>query len=230
MNRTWIGLVGTIVAVLIVATAAYAFEADFDPSIYNPDVGELVNFEVCESCLGGGGYLYTWDFDGDGTTDMETEDAVITHVFPSEGYYEVILSVRDEGGRLGTRRKGVVVGTLPAFAVRELMPQSDGTILVLVTIRVTADCSAIGFQEDMPKGWQLEVVDGGGSFAYPNPATKQLEALWGSQFAEGDSLTFSYRLYPGYASTLQLMSGEVSGYTADGRFVGGIGGEVGLPQ
>ncbi len=230
MNKKWIGLFGAIASILILAAVAYAFEADFDPSTYNPDVAEIVNFEVCESCLNGDGDIYTWDFDADGTPELEGQDALVTYAFPESGYYEVVLTVTSAGGRTSTRRKGITVGTLPAFAVRELMPQSDGTILVLITITVMADCSALGFQEAMPQGWQVEVVDAGGAFAYPNPLTKKLEALWGSQFLAGEAVTFSYRLHPAYTTALQGLSGEFSGYADGGRFIGGICGELGLPQ
>ncbi len=230
MNRKWIGLAGSIATILILAVVVCAFEADFDPSIYNPDVAEIVNFEVCESCLDGQGYLYAWDFDADGVVEMETEEALVTYAFPSSGYFEVVLTVTSASGRATTRRKGILVGALPAFAVRELLLQSDGTILVLITINVAEDCSAIGFQEAMPPGWQIEVVDAGGAFAYPNPHTKKLEAIWGSQFVAGETLTFSYRLHPAYTSSLQGMSGEVSGYTDEGRFIGQISGELGMSQ
>ena len=230
MNRKWIGLAGSIASILILTSAACAFEADFDPSIYNPDVSEIVNFEVCESCLGGSGYRYTWDFDADGIPEIESEEALATYAFPSAGYYEVVLTVTSDSGRRSTRRKGILVGSLPAFAVRELLIQSDDTILVLITINVTASCSAIGFQEAMPQGWQIEVVDAGGAFAYPNPLTKKLEVIWGSQFVEGEVVTFSYRLYPAYTSTLQGLRGEISGYTDEGRFIGQISGELGMAQ
>jgi len=230
MNRKWIGFAGSIATILILAVAVCAFEADFDPSIYNPDVAEIVNFEVCTSCLDGEGYRYAWDFDADGVPEVETEETLVTHAFPSSGYYEVVLTVTSAGGRTTTRRKGILVGALPAFAVRELLVQSDGTILVLLTIRVTADCSAIGFQEAMPPGWRVEVVDAGGAFAYPNSQTKKLEAIWGSQFAAGETVTFSYRLHPAYTSSLQGISGEISGYTDEGRFIGRISGELGMAQ
>jgi hypothetical protein len=230
MSKERIGLAGSIVTILILAFAACAFEADFDPSVYNPDVAEIVNFAVCESCLDGSGYSYTWDFDDDGIPEVETGESLVTYAFSSSGYFEVVLTVRSASGRISTRRKGILVGSLPAFAVRELLVQSDGTILVLVTITVTSDCSAIGFQEVMPQGWQVEVVDAGGSFAYPNPLTKKLEVIWGSQFTAGETVTFSYRLHPAYTSMLQGLSGEVSGYTDEGRFIGYISGELGMPQ
>ncbi len=228
MTRKRIGLVGSIATILLLAVGtAYAFDADFDPSIYNPGVGEIVNFAVCESCLDGGEYTYRWDFDGDGISEIESEDSLVTHAFPSTGYYEVVLTVTSSSGRTGTRRKGILVGGLPAHAVRELMPQTDGTILVLVTIYVAEECRALGFAEVKPQGWQVEVVDAGGAFAHPNPVTGKLEVVWASEFTEGETLTFSYRLHPAYTSTLQHLSGDLAGYTDAGRFVGQIGGELG---
>ncbi len=230
MKTNRIGVACAIASIMLVGLVASAYEADFDPSIYNPDVGEIVNFEACESCLGGDGNLYRWDFDADGVWDTETEDALVTHAFDTSGYHEVVLSASNSSRRTSTRRKGILVGSLPAFAVRELLPQEDGTILVLITISIASECSAIGFQEAMPQGWQVEVVDTGGAFAYPNPSTKKIEAVWGSQFAPGEMVSFTYRLHPAYTSMLHGMSGEMSGYTGEGRFIGGIAGELGMPQ
>ena len=230
MSRKWTGLAGSIVWIATLVVAANAFEADFDPSIYNPDVAEVVSFAVCEPCLGGGGFHYSWDFNADGVPEMETRDTLVTYAFSSPGYYEAVLTVADSGGRTSKQRKGILVGSLPAFAVRELLAQSDGTVLVLLTLTATSDCSALGFEEEMAQGWQLEVVDAGGAFAFPNPMTKKLEVVWGSQFVAGDTVTFSYRLYPAYTHTLFGLSGEFSGYAEEGRFIGRIGGELGMPQ
>lgn len=229
MNRKWIGLAGLIASVLIVVSVGYAFEADFDASIYNPAVSEIVNFEVCEPCLDGNGFRYRWDFDADGVPEMETEDTLVTYAFSSAGYYEVVLTVSDLSGRTSTQRKGILVGTLPAYAVRKLMPQGDRSILVLITIHVVSDCNGgIGFHEAMPQGWQVEVVDAGGAMiAHPNPLTKRLEVAW-QERAAGETVIFSYRLHSAYAPTLQGLSGEISGYTGEGRFAGRIGGELGM--
>jgi len=230
MTRKWVGLAGAIGLMVVSGAVACAFEADFDPSIYNPGVLEIVNFEVCEPCLDGGVYSYRWDFDADGTAEIETEEPLVTYAFPKSGFYEVELTVADAGGRTSTRRKGILVGDVAAFAVRELLEQSDGTILVLITVYVTGDCNAIGIEETMPTGWQVEVVDAGGAFAFPNPSTKTIEVVWGSEFTQGDTVTFSYRLHPAYASDLRGLSGDVSGYTEDGRFIGRISGELGMAR
>jgi hypothetical protein len=228
MDKRRIGLVGVLV--LLLAAAGHAFEADFDPSTYNPGVAEMVNFEVCEPCLDGEGCHYRWDFDADGLADAESDEALVTYAFEAPGYYEVVLTVSDVGGRTSSRRKGLQVGELPAFAVRELLIQPDGTILVLLHVAVTSGCSAIGLEEGMTQGWQLEVVDAGGAIALPNPETRKLEVVWAREFTAGEMLTFSYRLYPAYAVTLQAISGRVSGYVDGERFVGGVSGELGVPQ
>ena len=42
-------------------------------------------------------------------------------------------------------------------------------------------------------------------------------------------LAFSYRLYPGYATTISKFDGEMSGYASGTRFVSSICGVLGLP-
>ena len=73
MRNRWIVQLGSIGLILAFALTAHASEADFDPSRYNPDVGEIVNFEVCEPYLSGSGFTYSWDFDGNGEPEIETD-------------------------------------------------------------------------------------------------------------------------------------------------------------
>jgi len=226
MKRTAIGLLVTLTVLTGAAWAAGAFEADFEASTYNPEVAELVNFEVCEPCLGeAGAFHYSWDFDGDGIAELETEDAVVTYGFSTAGYHQVALTVTI-AGRASTRRKGVLVGATPAFAVRELLKQSDGTVFVLITVTVNSTVSGgLGFTESIPTGWQLEVIDPGGATTKRNAEEKKLEVLWMLRLEAGEELTFSYRLHPGYASELPLLLGELSGYS-EGRFSGSICGDL----
>jgi len=215
--------------ILFGAVGATAFDADFDPSTYNPMAAEIVNFEVCQPCLGGTGFQFLWDFDGNGEAETETAEDLVTYSFASEGYYEVILTVEDAGGRKSVSRQGLFVGATPAFATRELLPEDDGSIFVLITITMNEDGSAIGFEESMPQGWQLEIVDAGGAITLVNSAERQLEALWGSAFDQGEVITFSYRLHPAYTSTLPTLFGELSGYAEGTRFLAGITGHLTLP-
>ena len=226
MKRRLVGVL-CLLSVAALAFGAGAWEADFDPTNYNPAVGERVEFAVCETCLATGStFTYAWDFDGDGLVDLETAEAVIQYEYANEGFYEVGLTVSDAGGRLKAQRKGILVGTKPAMAIREIMPQSDGTYLVLITIDTVTQTSAIGIQENMPRGWQLEIIDAGGALTYANAEARTLEVLWGSEFEAGETLTFSYRLHPSYASGLPSFYGQLSGYAGGERFVGGICGDL----
>jgi len=229
MNRLRIITMASLGLILCIAIGTLAFDADFDPSTYNPMAAELVNFEVCQPCLGGTDFDFEWDFDGNGEVETETEDDFVTYAFASDGFYEVILTVLDAGGRTSVSRQGIFVGSTPAYATRELMPEDGGSIFVLITITMNEDGSAIGFEESMPQGWQLEIVDAGGAITLINSAERQLEALWGSAFDEGEVFTFSYRLHPAYTSTLPKLFGELSGYAAGNRFLAGITGHLTLP-
>jgi len=230
MNRLRIATLASFGMILCAAVAVLAFDADFDPSTYNPMAAEVVNFEVCQPCLGGTGFDFAWDFDGNGVAETETADDLVTYAFASEGYYEVVLTVEDAGGRTSVSRQGVFVGSTPAFATRELLPEDGGSILVLISVYCNEDITGgIGFVESMPQGWQLETVDPGGAVTKPNSELRQLEVGWMSAYDAGDVLTFTYRLHPAYSSSLPRLFGELSGYTGGHRFLTGITGHLTLP-
>ena len=230
MKDRWISPLVSIGLILTFATIAYGFEADFDPSTYNPDVAEIVNFEVCEPCLGGSDFTYSWDFDGNGDPELVTDQDLVTYSFASAGFHEVVLTISDAGGRTSVARQGVVVGPAPAIAIRELLVESDGAIFVLITVTMIEQFSSVGIEENIPDGWAIEVVDAGGSLVNPNMAERQYEILWMSMFEADDELTFTYRLRPAYTTVLPTLHGEVSGYSSGDRFVVGIVGMLGLPR
>jgi PKD repeat protein len=230
MKDRWIALCVSIGLVLMSAVAVFAFDADFDPSTYNPELGEIVNFEVCEPCLGGTDFTYSWDFDGDGVAELETDETLVTYAFASSGFYEVVLTIKDAGGRTSVARQGVVVGPVPAIASRELLLEADGAIFVLITIAMNETFSSVGIEEGIPSGWAIELVDAGGALVNTNMAERQIELLWMSMFEAGESVTFSYRLRPAYTSVLPSLSGEVSGYANGTRFVTGVAGMLALPR
>jgi len=229
MKNRWIAQWVSISLVLIFAGAVYAFEADFDPSTYNPDVAEIVNFEVCEPCLGGSDFTYSWDFDGNGTPEIETAQDLVTYSFPSAGFHEVVLTVSDAGGRTSVVRQGVVVGPVPAIAVRELLVEPDGSIFVLISVTMNARVSAPGIEESIPNGWAAEVIDTGGAVVKMNMELRQFEAGWMSMFEEDETVTFSYRLSPAYTSVLPALHGDVTGISGK-YFRSGITGMLGLPR
>jgi len=214
-------------AVAVALTASgFSWEADFDPATFNPGVGVLVNFAVCEPCLEGGVFQYQWDFDGDGVSEMETGESLVTFGFASPGFYEVKLAVVGTQGVARERRKGILVGELPAHGVRDVLEQEDGTFFVLITIIVSDSGSSLGIEERIPQGWQVEVVDAAGAITNTNAETRTLEVIWASSFDSEDEPAFSYRLYRGYGTGVPALHGTLSGYTSDGRFEGEIAGEL----
>jgi len=231
MRSKWLGLFGSFATLLLVAIAGYGFEADFEPSTYNPAAAELVNLEVCQSCHGeGSGYYYAWDFNGDGQTDLETPDALVSTSFEEAGFYQVKLTVFDGSGRRASCVRGILVGEYPAVGIREMIREVDGSILVLITISVHENLSGLGFEESMPQGWQMVEVDVGGAITNRNAAERVLEVLWAMQLDSGDEITFSYRLHPSYATSSTQILGDLSGYAkgANVPFSGGICGDLQL--
>ena len=230
MKNRWIATLVSIGLILMFAVMAYGFEADFDPSTYNPYVAEIVNFEVCEPCLGGNDFTFSWDFDGNGSSELDTDQDLVTYSFALDGFHEVVLTVKDTSGRTSVSRQGIVVGPVPAMAVRELLVESDGSIFVLITVTMIEAFSSVGIEENIPDGWAIEVVDAGGSLVNPNMAERQYEILWMSTFEAGETVTFTYRLRPAYTSVLPALHGEVSGYASGKLRVMGIAGMLGLPR
>jgi hypothetical protein len=229
-RRIRIGFIGLVVAAAAACAAQAAWQADFTPSTWNPAVGDVVNFSVCDSCLGSGGvYRYLWDFNNDGTVDVDTDAEVVACTFNAPGFYEVKLTVRDAGGREQTRTKGIVAGSIAAYGVRELVIQDDGSILVSVSLTVDSSVAAPGLVESIPAGWQLEIVDAGGAVTKLNTESRRLEVGWLSEVQPGDQIALSYRLYSNYSSQVKGLSGEISGYVSGVRFASPVCGELGLP-
>jgi PKD repeat protein len=227
------GIFGLLIAAAGTWAASAAWQADFTPSTFNPGVGDVVSFAVCETCLGSGNgaeYRYLWDFNNDGVVDADTDSTTAACTFNAAGFYEVKLTIQDRGGREVTRRKGIFVGPVAAFGIRQVIQESDGTVFVSITITVNSSANAPFLVENVPAGWQLEVVDAGGAFTNMNREKQWLEVGWLSQVVAGEELTFTYRLYSSYSTQTGQLSGEVSGY-ADGmvRFVGSVCGELAVP-
>jgi len=227
MKKRAFGPVGAAAVLVVFAVGAFAWNADFEPSTYNPDVGESITLAVCEPCLESGSYQYTWDFDGDGTADLETAEPVVEHVFETSGFHATQVTLKDADGRRKTKRKGILVGEQPAYAVRETIEESNGTVFVLITVKANKAVSAPGIEESMPRGWQFEVVDDGGALiGRPNSDTRTYEQCWGDELAAGDELSLSYRLHPTSSSSTASLSGPLSGRSEGQRFVAEICGEL----
>jgi len=217
-----------VVCVLIAGSVGVAaWDADFTPSTYNPEVGGLVEFEICESCLGStAGFIYRWDFDGDGETDLESTEGFASATYDEAGYYIVTLTMQEDGGTRKTCRKGVFVGETPVYGVREVLEESSGTIFVLITIRFFDEIRVPGIEERILTGWQIEVIEAG-ELVNLNAEQRTEEVAWMGSYEAGDELTFSYRLHPGTASGSEF-SGDVTGFY-DGYFKVSICGALTLP-
>jgi hypothetical protein len=229
-RRIRTSIFGLLIAAASVWAASAAWQADFTPSTFNPGAGDVVNFAVCETCLGSGGaYRYLWDFNSDGIIDLNTDSTVAACTFDATGFYEVKLTIQDLGGREVTRRKGIIVGPVPAFGIRQVILETDGTVFVSISMVVNFAAVALGLVEGIPAGWQLEIVDAGNAMTRVNTETRQLEVAWMSQAEAGDELTFTYRLYSNYATQTRQLSGEVSGYVGGARFAASVCGELAVP-
>ncbi len=231
-----ITIIGLLIAAAGALAASAAWTADFTPSTWNPAVGDVVQFSVCESCHGNvGAHAYLWDFNSDGVTDLETSSPTASFVCSGEGFYAVKLTVRDAGGREETRTKGILAGTIPVYGVRQIVVEADGAALVSITIRVTSPATGLGIEEPIPAGWQSEVIDAAGSLWTYNADKRQLEVVWMSKVTEGEEIVFTYRLYSNYASQLKQLSGAVTGFVkpsdsiSQQRFAGQICGELFVP-
>ncbi len=115
------GLLITLGGALLlwIGLAAFGQGIDFDPTTYNPAVGEAVTFSVCEACTAGA-VEYEWDFDGDGVSDLSSSDPFVDHTFAAAGYEEVTLRVVGSDGRVTARRKGILVGKSPLIGIRRV--------------------------------------------------------------------------------------------------------------
>ena len=215
MRKLFVSLCGVLGLIAIVALNACAVDVDFTPSTYNPAVGEMVAFDVCQSCLGGGAYSYEWDFDGDGTYEVTTEDSLFEQSFDETGYRKVALRVVDAGRLSATCAKGILVGQAPVFATRSMLREKDGSTFVLVKVTARDAASAPALEEQVPRGWQVDILESQGTLVKMADGT--LQVLWADTLFEGDTRTFSYRLFPSYAAGNSELIGTNSAYHSGAR-------------
>jgi PKD repeat protein len=201
--------------VLLFGVSVLGDEANFVPSTYNPAVGEGVVFEVCQTCLASEADHYEWDFDGDGFYEVTTDVVSITQVFTEPGYIIISLRIVDTHGRELTHSKGILIGESSLFAVREATTEGDGMILVRITLSAQAEVRAVGLEEIIPRGWQVEVIDPGNTIS--KKEGENLYFLWMNPIYGGEMWTIIYRLYPSYGVGSPTLSGSVSGYGEEGR-------------
>jgi hypothetical protein len=201
-----------LAAVLTVAIAVCGVTAPigFSPSTHNPRVGQSVQFTICGSCLEDPSYVFEWDLDGDGRYETESQELTVSATFAVEGYVEVSLRAAGSGGHRSIASHALIVGETPYLAQRELIVEPDGALRVNVTVELHESALGLGIEEDIPAGWELEIVDEGLMSAHAHDG--RLYILWLSEPLPGETYSFAYRLYRGSAWDSPMLSGQISGY------------------
>jgi len=221
-------LLGGMLLLFIGLVAFGQGRIDFDPTTYNPAVGEGITFSVCPDCSAGAAGHYEWDFDGDGISDLSTRDPSVTHTFATPGYQTVTLKLVGSGGRVMERRKGILVGRSPLIGVRRVEEDGDGSIRVVITILAAVDLSGVGIEETIPVGWQVSASKPEGAFV--KRTGRRLQALWLNQLEQGAVVSFSYTLYPAQGNGVPTFAGTISGYSEGKRVENELCGDVTLPR
>jgi PKD repeat protein len=207
------------IATLAVAMACllgiwgWASSIDFEPASYNPAVGEAVRLEICSSCLQGDGYVFEWDLDGDGRFETESKELSVMATYETEGYVEITLRAANDQGHRSMCTKAIVVGEVPFLARREMMVESDGAILVVITLNIYESSGGLGIQETIPAGWEVEVVDAGAASPFPQGET--LYILWMSDGLPSAVFTITYRLHRGLSFEDPTLYGFASGFPTE---------------
>jgi hypothetical protein len=223
MKRVCSLLLATIFAVVFAVCVGLGTEVNFDPSTYNPMLGESVSFEAYRPEWGTSSLRYEWDFDGNGTVDVTTDEACVTYVFGAPGFIAVTLTVTDVGGRAETRSKGLLVGASPVHAVRDLFSETGGSVFVRITLVAQSAVSAPGLEETLPSNCQVEILDSGGG--YVKRTGRTLQVLWMEAIGPEETRTLSFRLYPTYGTGVPALSGTLSAY-AEGRVAVPVCGDL----
>ncbi len=208
MRTLSVFLAGAIIAGM--AFSGSGFEADFEPSDYNPAPGESVAFKVTSSYATDEAISYGWDFDGDGIYDISTKEPYIEYSFRNVGYTRVSLQATRSDGKRATRCKGLLVGNSALLAVREALIEEAGTILVSLTVAATTSVLPVAVQESVPIGWQVDILDAGGSFV--KIEERSLQALWLSEIGAGRTNVICYRLKRSFGVGNPELGGELTGY------------------
>jgi len=138
-----------------ISIASLPPEAKFivDPAV--PTAGRPAEFDASESSDPDGKVAnYRWDFDGDGTIDLEAEEATVTHTYQAGGTVPVTLWIVDDNGDISDPlRMEIEVNSPPVagFCVSEFAPME------LVEVKFT-DCS---YDDDGTiVAWEWDFGDG----------------------------------------------------------------------
>lgn len=142
--------------------------ADFTFSPETPGVGVAVTFDARASRPAAGRQIvrYEWDFDADGVFEVSTSSPTTQHTFTEVGEFPVTLKIIDDQGVSATVTKTVRVVEVSARATRSISTPEAAvgfTFRVTVEIQVGIAVNGLGLDEDLPPGFEVEVVDNAGA-------------------------------------------------------------------
>jgi len=225
--RVWKRYAAILFTGLFIASAGVAVTADvdFDPSTFNPGVGETVTLALCQGCFGSDVAEIEWDLDGDGRFETETAgQTTVDAQYTTEGYVEVTVRVADSAGYRASRTKGLYIGDAPLIAERTQMVDRDGSIYVLIMVTAQSTISSPGVAEAPPTGYMMEIVDDSGGLV--KREGERYVILWMEMLYESEVRTLAYRLYPAGGPTSTMFDGLMSSYSNGRRFEAPVCGEV----
>jgi PKD repeat protein/Mg-chelatase subunit ChlD len=141
-------------------------DAETLDTISQPRVGVETLFDAGSSYdLDGRIESYAWDFDSDGTVDVESDTPETTYAFATPGAHNVSLTVTDDLGGKTTVKKSVTAVS-SATAVRSIetcMPGdrtiAGGTVTVTLTITANTTLNGLAVSETYPSGWTFTSVE-----------------------------------------------------------------------
>ncbi|MCS7240093.1 MAG: hypothetical protein NZ651_02460 [Candidatus Bipolaricaulota bacterium] len=190
-----------------VGVSLYAASITLESSTFTPDPGNTVSLFVRGAPLGAS---FLWDLDGDGSYERTTQEPQTTFVM-AEGVRPVRVEVVS-GGKSLTQFKVIFVADKRLGATRTVVLEGT-SYLVTICVAPKTTVIAPGIIEEIPSGFGVEVVANDGAFWR---RAERLEAVWPLILDPGQTVSFSYRLYPLAGVSFQF-SGLVSAYAAGKR-------------
>lgn len=208
---------------LVLATATgvlcilgWASGLTLETSTFTPDPGGTVNLFLRGAPADAS---FHWDLDGDGAYERVTAEPWATVVVPA-GLRLVQVRVVS-GGKVLAQLTAALVADAQLGAARIVTPEGPN-FLVTITVSAKIPLIAPGFVEQIPAGFAVEVVAEGGAFWRK---AEKLEAIWPVILDPGQTVTFTYRLYP-LAGVSFSWTGLVSAYVEGKRVEIPIAGAV----
>ncbi|NEU56907.1 PKD domain-containing protein [Halorussus sp. MSC15.2] len=172
-----------------------------DPTAVAP--GETVSFDAAESSDDSNVTAYEWDFDGDGTTDLTTDEATVDHAFSAAGTYHVTVTVVDESGQSDTATESVVVrerSTDDAPTARLTAPDTGKMSLLFYPLDASASTDDEGIESyrwDIDGDGEVEWYDDNTTSFKPyihldGPGTYQATVIVEDTSGQTDTATVTY--------------------------------------